>query len=422
MSTSTTQPPLGSASAALIHKAQQFYTLNYKPREMILDRGKGARLYDLDGKEYIDLSSGIAVSSLGHQHPKLLKALHRQSRKLWHTSNVFYTEPPIRLAEKLVELSGFARRVYLCNSGTEANEAAIKLVRKYAADKGRDPAHREIISFAGSFHGRTLAAVTATAQPKYHQGFEPLPPGFVYCSKFNDEAAISSMVSDKTCAIFVEPVQGEGGVVPAKPGFLKYLRSLCDNVGALLVVDEIQAGMGRTGTMFAYTQDGIVPDVVTLAKALGCGLPIGAMLVGEKASETFQFGSHGSTFGGNPVMSAVALEAIKILSSKQISESVQENHIIMMNMLDSFNRELDMFSELRGRGLMIGAELKSTYKGQANAIADLARKEGVLVLIAGPDVLRFLPPLNITKKEINRGLLRLRNALVKFKADMPHAA
>ena len=416
MITSTAQPPLGRVSAGLIHKAQQFFTLNYKPREMILDRGKGARLYDLDGKEYIDLSSGIAVSSLGHQHPKLLKALRRQSRKLWHTSNVFYTEPSIRLAEKLVELSGFAHRVYLCNSGTEANEAAIKLVRKYAADKGRDPAHREIISFAGSFHGRTLAAVTATAQPKYHQGFEPLPPGFVYCPKFNDEAAISSMVSDKTCAIFVEPVQGEGGVVPAKPGFLQYLRSLCDKYGALLVVDEIQAGMGRTGTMFAHTQDGVVPDVVTLAKALGCGLPIGAMLVGEKASETFQFGSHGSTFGGNPVMSAVALEAIKILSSKQISELVRENHITMMNMLEGLNKDLDMFSELRGRGLMIGAELNSAYKGQANTIADLARKEGVLVLIAGPDVLRFLPPLNITKKDINKGLFRLRNALVKFKA------
>ena len=230
------------------------------------------------------------------------------------------------------------------------------------------------------------------------------------------------MVSDKTCAIFVEPVQGEGGVVPAKPGFLQHLRSLCDSVGALLVVDEIQAGMGRTGTMFAYTQDGVAPDVVTLAKALGCGLPIGAMLVGERASETFQFGSHGSTFGGNPVMSAVALEAIKILSSHQIFDNVKENHILMMNMLGDINKELDMFSELRGRGLMLGAELKSTYKGQANAMADLARKEGVLVLIAGPDVLRFLPPLNITKKEINKGLLRLRNALVKFKAGLTPAA
>jgi len=423
MSNEKSHPPLGPVSAALVEKARNFYTLNYKPREMILDRGRGAVIYDLDGNDYIDLGSGIAVASLGHCHPRLVKILNKQSKKLWHTSNVFYTEPPIRLAEKLVELSGFARRVYLCNSGTEANEAAIKLVRKYAADRGRDPSHREIISFAGSFHGRTLAAVTATAQPKYHQGFEPLPPGFVYCGKFNDEAAISALVNDKTCAIFVEPVQGEGGVVPAKAGFLQHLRMLCDKVGALLVVDEIQAGMARTGTMFAHAQDEVAPDVVTLAKALGCGLPIGAMLVGEKAAETFQFGSHGSTFGGNPVMAAVALEAITILSLPQITKNVKERHIQLFKSLGEINAEFDLFSDLRGRGLMVGAELKTAYKGQANAIADLARKEGVLVLIAGPDVLRFLPPLNITERELNKGLLRLRNAIVIFMQEFkPPAA
>jgi acetylornithine/N-succinyldiaminopimelate aminotransferase len=422
MSKEKSQTPLGSLSAALIDKARNFYTLNYKPREMILDRGCGAVIYDLDGNDYIDLGAGIAVTSLGHCHPKLIKALKKQSKKLWHTSNVFYTEPPIHLAEKLVALSGFARRVYLCNSGTEANEAAIKLVRKYAADRGRDPSQREIISFAGSFHGRTLAAVTATAQPKYHQGFEPLPPGFVYCGKFNDEAAISALVNDKTCAIFVEPVQGEGGVVPAKHGFLQHLRMLCEKVGALLVVDEIQAGMARTGTMFAHAQDAVTPDVVTLAKALGCGLPIGAMLVGEKAAETFQFGSHGSTFGGNPVMAAVALEAITILSSPQITKNVKERNIQLLESLAGMNAEFDLFSDLRGRGLMVGAELKTAYKGQANAIADLARKEGVLVLIAGPDVLRFLPPLNITQRELQKGLLRLRNAIMKFKQEFKPAA
>jgi acetylornithine/N-succinyldiaminopimelate aminotransferase len=422
MSNEKTQYPLGSRSATLIEKAKNFYTLNYKPREMILDRGRGAVIYDLDGNDYIDLGSGIAVASLGHSHPKLIKMLNKQSKKLWHTSNVFYTEPPIRLAEKLVELSGFARRVYLCNSGTEANEAAIKLVRKYAADRGRDPSHREIISFAGSFHGRTLAAVTATAQPKYHQGFEPLPPGFVYCGKFNDEAAISALVNDRTCAIFVEPVQGEGGVVPAKPGFLQHLRMLCDRVGALLVVDEIQAGMARTGTMFAHAQDEVTPDLVTLAKALGCGLPIGALLVGEKAAETFQFGSHGSTFGGNPVIAAVALEAITILSTRQINVNVKERNMQIVESMSKINAEFDLFSELRGRGLMVGAELKSPYKGQANTIADMARKEGVLVLIAGPDVLRFLPPLNISRRDLEKGLLRLRNAISKFKRDLKTAS
>lgn len=418
-----TLPPkshnLGALSAELVKKGQTYYTANYKPREMILDRGKGATVWDLDGNDYIDLGAGIAVCSLGHQDPDLLKALDEQSRKLWHTSNVFFTEPPIRLAEKLVELSkGVGKRVYLCNSGTEANEAAIKLVRKYAADKGRAPDHREIISFTGSFHGRTLAAVTATAQPKYQQGFEPLPGGFVYCDPFNDEAAIEKLVTERTCAIFVEPVQGEGGIIPAKPGFLKHLRALCDKVGALLVMDEIQAGIFRTGTFLACEQDEVVPDIVTWAKALGCGMPIGAMLVGEKAADTFQFGSHGSTFGGNPVMSAVALAAVTKLSSKEIIDNVNEKSIMIRESISKINAELDMFAEVRGRGLMLGAELKAPYAGNSNPIADVLRKHGVLVLVAGPNVLRFVPPLNITKDEVESGLLRFRNGMAEYKASL----
>jgi acetylornithine/N-succinyldiaminopimelate aminotransferase len=210
---------LGALSEELIAKGRKYYVPNYKPRDMILDHGKGSVVWDLDGRDYIDLGAGIAVCSLGHQDPDLLAALDAQSRKLWHTSNIFFTEPPIRLAEKLVELACFAQKVFLCNSGAEANEAAIKLVRKYAADKGKPPSARNIISFNGSFHGRTLATVTLTAQPKYHIGFEPMPAGFIYCEKFNDEAAIEALVDENTCAIFVEPVQGEGGVMPAKPGF-----------------------------------------------------------------------------------------------------------------------------------------------------------------------------------------------------------
>lgn len=414
-----TLPPsthnLGALSAELIDKGRQYYVPNYKPREMILDRGQGSTVWDLDGKDYIDLGAGIAVNSLGHQDPDLLAALDAQSRKLWHTSNVFYTEPPIRLAELLVESADFAKKIYFCNSGAEANEAAIKLVRKYAADQGRPPEKREIISFYGSFHGRTLAAVTATAQPKYQQGYEPLPPGFVYCERFNDEALIASMVNEKTCAIMVEPVQGEGGVIPAKPGFLKHLKMLCEKVGALLVIDEIQAGIGRTGTLFAYEQDGVVPDIVTLAKALGCGLPIGAMLVGDKASETFQFGSHGSTFGGNPVMTAVAFAAVSKIKRPEILQGAVDKGAWLREQLALINNDLAIFSEVRGRGLMIGAQLVPAYAGQANAIADLARKEGVLVLVAGPDVLRFVPPLTISEAEFGQGLLRLRNALVTFK-------
>lgn len=410
--------PLGTESSTLIKKGQTYYVPNYKPREMILDRGEGATVWDLDGNDYIDLGSGIAVNSLGHQDPDLLAALDAQSRKLWHTSNVFFTEPPIKLAELLVESADFAKKVYLCNSGAEANEAAIKLVRKYAADKGRPPESRNIITFAGSFHGRTLATVTATAQPKYQQGFEPLPGGFVYCDKFNDEAAIAALVNEHTAAILVEPVQGEGGVLPAKPGFLKLLKSLCEKHGALLVLDEIQAGMGRTGTLFAYEQDGVVPDVVTLAKALGCGIPVGAMLVGEKAAEVLQFGSHGTTFGGNPLMAAVAHAAVTKLKRPEILQAAHTKGDWLRGQLAALNQELDLFSEVRGRGLMIGAELKAAHAGNANAIADLARKHGVLILVAGPNVLRFLPPLTISDAEFAAGMARVKLALVEYKASV----
>lgn len=423
---SHTLPPsthhLGARSKELVAKGQRYYTPNYKPREMILDRGKGARVWDLDGGEYIDLSAGIAVCSLGHQDPDLMAAMTEQMHKLWHTSNVFFTEPPIRLAEKLVETSGFAERVYLCNSGAEANEAAIKLVRKYAADHGRGPERRNIITFTGSFHGRTLAAVTATAQPKYQQGYEPLPGGFVYCEHFNDEAAIEALVDEHTCAILVEPVQGEGGVMPAKPGYLKHLRALCDKAGALLVLDEIQAGMGRTGTLYAHTQDGVVPDIVTLAKALGGGVPIGAMLVGPKAADTFQFGSHGSTFGGNPIMAAVGLAALTKLNRPDVLENVGLRAEQLRETLADMDRTLGMFKEVRGRGLMIGAELRVPWAGNANALADAARRAGVLVLVAGPNVLRFLPPLTITEAELTEGLQRLQRALAGYKEQFPNGA
>lgn len=409
---------LSAYSAELIEKGQSYYTKNYKPREMILDHGKGSRVWDLEGKDYIDLGAGIAVCSLGHQDEDLLKALEAQARKLWHTSNVFFTEPPILLAEALVKASGFAKRVYLCNSGAEANEAAIKLVRKYAADKGKSPESRNIITFKGSFHGRTLATVTATAQPKYQEGYEPLPGGFVYCDTFNDEAAIEALVDENTAAIMVEPVQGEGGVIPAKPGYLKHLRALCDKVGALLVLDEIQAGIGRTGSLFAFEQDGIVPDIVTLAKALGGGMPIGATLVGEKVAETFQLGAHGSTFGGNPVMSAVALAALQKINQPALLKSVHEKGNLVRKHLSEINSEMGMFADIRGRGLMIGAELKAEYAGKSAEVSELSRKSGVLVLVAGPNVVRFVPPLTITEEELVEGMARFRQALIQFKQSV----
>ncbi|OHE87057.1 MAG: acetylornithine aminotransferase, partial [Lysobacterales bacterium RIFOXYD1_FULL_69_11] len=299
------------STADLYALAERYYVPVYRPRRIVLDRGRGSRVWDRDGVEYIDFGAGIAVNALGHAHPALLAALHEQAAKLWHTSNVFVSEPPLRLAQALVESSRFAKRVFFCNSGAEANEAAIKLARRWAAAQGRGPARRTILSFRGSFHGRTLAAVTATAQPKYHEGFEPLPPGFAY-SDFNDLAAAERAMADgSVCAVLVEPVQGEGGVTPATPEFLVGLRELCDRHGALLVCDEIQCGMGRTGHLFASHGYGVAPDVVTLAKALGGGFPIGAMLVGTRAAETLSFGAHGTTFGGNPLAAAVAGAALK---------------------------------------------------------------------------------------------------------------
>jgi acetylornithine/N-succinyldiaminopimelate aminotransferase len=399
---------------SLIAKGRKYYTHAYKPREMILDRGVGAMVWDLDGNEYVDLGAGIAVTGLGHRNKDLFNALMGQAKKLWHTSNIFFTEPPVLLAEELVKASKFARRVFLVNSGTEANEAAIKLARKYAADKARPPERREIISFTGSFHGRSLAAVTATAQPKYHAGFEPLPQGFRYC-KFNDFEAIAQMANENTCAIIVEAIQGEGGITPAAPGFLKHLQDLCHKYDALLMFDEVQCGMGRSGKLFAYSHEvGIKPDVVTLAKALGGGMPIGAMLVGEKAENTFQFGSHGSTFGGNPLACAVARVALKKLQTSALQKNIRERSKQLVSALKAINKQHNIFADIRGRGLMIGAELVVRYHGKAGDITECARTHGVLVLQAGPNVLRFVPALNITEKEMKEGTKRLGHAIEAY--------
>lgn len=402
-------------SEKLVEQGYEYFVPNYKPRRMILDHGKGARVWDKDGNDYIDLGAGIAVSALGHHHPVLTKALHEQVDKLWHTSNVYFTEPTVQLAKALVEKSRFAKRVLFTNSGSETNEAAIKLVRKYAADNGRDPEHREIVTFKGSFHGRTLAAVTATAQPKYQIGYEPLPGGFVYAEAFNSEEAVNKVVSDKTCAILVEPVQGEGGIVPFKKGFLNFLRKKCDEVGALLMFDQVQCGMGRTGKLFSHWhEEGCVPDTVSLAKALGCGFPIGALLVGEKAAETFNFGSHGSTFGGNPMATAVAGKALEIISSAETEKNVAARSKQTFDFLNKLKDDLGVFTEVRGLGLMIGAELIPEYHGKAGDIMEEARLHGAMVLVAGPNVCRFLPPLNITEAELAEGLERFGEALRHF--------
>jgi acetylornithine/N-succinyldiaminopimelate aminotransferase len=398
----------------LLGYGRDYYLPVYRPRQMILERGRGSRLWDIEGREYVDLAGGIAVCALGHCHPELTAALVEQAGKLWHTSNVFYSEPPLRLAQELVAASRFAERVFLCNSGAEANEAAIKLVRKWAAAQGRTPERRVIVTFRGSFHGRTLATVTATAQPKYQEGYEPLPGGFRYVD-FNDIAQLeAAMAGGDVAAVMLEPIQGEGGVMPAAPGFLPAVRALCDQHGALLVLDEIQCGMGRSGALFAHWQDDVVPDIVTLAKALGGGMPIGAMLAGPKVAETMQFGAHGTTFGGNPLAAAVARVALRKLASDEIAANVRRQERAIRDGLDAINRELGLFTEVRGRGLMLGAVLAPAHAGKAGAILDLAAAHGLLLLQAGPDVLRFVPALNIDDDDVAEGLARLRKALEVF--------
>ena len=400
--------------SSLVELGKRYWLPVYKPRELVLDRGMGARVWDTEQREYIDFGAGIAVNALGHQDPDLLAALTEQAHKLWHSSNVFYTEPPLHLAQELVEASGFAERVFLCNSGAEANEAAIKLVRKWASAQGRPVDKRVIVTFRGSFHGRTLATVTATAQPKYQEGYEPLPGGFRYLD-FNDVTALeAAFAAGDIAAVMLEPVQGEGGVLPAAPGYLKRVRELCDAHDALLVLDEIQCGMGRTGTLFAHTQDSVTPDIVTLAKALGCGFPIGAMLTGPKVAQVMQFGAHGTTFGGNPMAAAVARVALRKLSAAEVLKNVQRQSDALREALMSIGTELGVFSQVRGRGLMLGAVLVDTYRGKAGDVLDVAAAYGLLMLQAGPDVLRFVPPLNISDEDLSEGLSRLRAALRAF--------
>jgi len=402
------------ATAALVGLGQRYTLPVYKPRQVILERGRGSRVWDIEGREYVDFAGGIAVCGLGHCDPELVATLTEQAGKLWHTSNVFYSEPPVRLVQELVEASRFAERAFLCNSGTEANEAAIKLVRKWATAQGRAPERRVIVTCHGSFHGRTLAAVTATAQPKYQAGYEPLPGGFRYVD-FNDlDALEAAMAGGDVCAVMLEPVQGEGGVMPARDGYLAGVRALCDRHDALLVLDEIQCGMGRTGPLFAHWSDGATPDIVTLAKALGGGIPIGALLAGPKVAEAMQFGAHGTTFGGNPLAAAVARVVLRRLQSPEIVANVDWQSAVLRAALQAVDAELDVFAEVRGRGLMLGAVLAPKYAGRAGELLDLAAAEGLLLLQAGPDVLRFVPALNITEGEVAEGLGRLERALRAF--------
>ncbi|MFV6614643.1 bifunctional acetylornithine/succinyldiaminopimelate transaminase [Klebsiella pneumoniae] len=382
----------------------------YAPAEFIPVKGKGSRVWDQQGKEYIDFAGGIAVTALGHCHPALVAALHQQGEMLWHTSNVFTNEPALRLGRKLVEAT-FAERVVFMNSGTEANETAFKLARHYAVTR-HSPYKTKIIAFHNAFHGRSLFTVSVGGQPKYSDGFGPKPADIVHVP-FNDLQAVKAVMDDHTCAVVVEPIQGEGGVTAATPAFLQGLRELCDQHQALLVFDEVQCGMGRTGSLFAYMHYGVTPDILTSAKALGGGFPISAMLTTHEIASAFHAGSHGSTYGGNPLACAVANAAFDLINTPAVLDGVSAKRELFVKHLQRLDAEFDLFSDIRGMGLLIGAELKPQHKGRARDFLYAAADAGVMVLNAGPDVMRFVPSLIIDEQDITEGMARFAQAVAK---------
>lgn len=388
----------------------QYMVPNYAPAQWLPVRGQGSRLWDQHGRDYLDLAAGIAVTSLGHCHPAMVKALTEQAQQLWHVSNTLTNEPALRLARKLVDAT-FAERVFFCNSGAEANEAAFKLARKVASD--RDPARDEIIAASNSFHGRTLFTVSVGGQPKYSEGFGPRPQAISHVP-YNDIAALRAAVSARTCAIVVEPVQGEGGVLPASREYLQAARELADAHGALLIFDEVQTGVGRTGALYAYQQYGVTPDILTSAKGLGGGFPIGAMLTTTEIAKHFSVGTHGTTYGGNPLACAVAEAVIDTVNTAEVQANVTARAAQLRAGLEALNAELGLFAEVRGMGLLLGAVLNDHYTGRAGEVVAKAAEAGVIVLQAGPNVVRFAPSLVIGEDDVSEALGRLGSALQAF--------
>jgi succinylornithine aminotransferase len=380
----------------------------FSPADFVPDRGLGSRIRDTEGREYIDFSGGIAVTALGHAHPELLKVLHEQGDKLWHISNGFTNEPVLRLAKRLTDLT-FADRAFFANSGAEANEAALKLARRYAIETS-GPDKIEIISFTQSFHGRTLFTVSVGGQPKYAEGFGPTPQGLTHLP-YNDLARAREAIGPQTCAVIVEPIQGEGGVVPADPAFLEGLREACDKHGALLIFDEVQTGVGRSGTLYAYMQYGVTPDILTTAKALGNGFPIGAMLATERIAAHFKVGVHGTTYGGNPLGAAIADKVVELISDPKLIAGVSVRGEAIRAHLARINERFSIFREIRGKGLLLGAELADSFKDRAKDVSNAAAKHGAIMLIAGPNVLRFAPSLIMPMSDLDEGFARIEKAI-----------
>jgi acetylornithine/N-succinyldiaminopimelate aminotransferase len=399
-----------SSNKSLKERGDKVFIGTYARYPAAMVKGSGCRLTDADGREYLDFMAGIAVCGLGHGHPKITEAICRQAADLVHVSNLYYTEPQIDLAEMVVG-NTFGEKLFLCNSGAEANEAAIKLARISSAE-GR----YKIISLSGSFHGRTLATVAATGQPKFHKGFEPLPEGFLH-APFGDLAALEQMIDSSTCAILCEPLQGEGGVRPLDKEYLQGIKALCDKHGLLLIFDEIQTGIGRTGTLFAYQQLEIVPDILTMAKALGSGLPIGGMLTTARIAESFVPGTHASTFGGNPVASAAAVATLQIMLSDGFLEGVRKKGEYFRGELAGLaERFPTLLSSVRGMGLLVGAVLTEQGVAYGTEIVNKMFDRGFLMNFAGNVVLRFVPPLIVTEEEIDLLVAALAEVLSDYSA------
>lgn len=378
----------------IMHTADQVIAATYKRFPIVLERGEGCTVWDTRGRRYTDFVSGIAVCNLGHAHPRIADAVALQAKTLVHVSNLYYTIPQVELAQTLVEQS-FADRVFFGNSGAEANEAAIKLARKYFHDHGQ-PERSRIVTMEKSFHGRTMATLSATGQEKIRKGFDPVLNGFSFVS-FNDIDALDAAVDDSTCAVMLEPIQGEGGVRCPDAGYLQQVRQLCDRRGVLMILDEIQTGMGRTGRLFAHEHDGVTPDIMTLAKALANGLPMGAMLATETVAAAFGFGAHGSTFGGTPLVSAAALETLKIMGEEKIVDRARDTGTYFKDALLGLRDRHPRIVEVRGRGLLLGLQLDSP----ADDLVPACMEKGFLVNCVQGDTLRFVPPLIIGKTEID---------------------
>jgi len=377
-----------------IKTADTVMAKTYKRFPICISRGKGCTLWDETGKAYTDFVSGIAVCNLGHAHPRVVEALCRQADTLWHVSNLYYTRPQTQLAAWLTSHS-FADRAFFCNSGAEANEAAIKLARKYFSEKGAAGRFR-IISMEKSFHGRTMATLSATGQDKIKKGFDPVLPGFEFVP-FNDLGALRSKIDASVCAVILEPVQGEGGVRCPDPPYLKAVRNICDDAGALLIFDEIQTGMGRTGKLFAYEHFGVAPDIMTLAKALANGLPIGAMLASEKVAAAFGPGSHASTFGGTPIVTAAALAVLNTIAEERILEHCTRIGVYFKEKLNILKDRHDAIADVRGMGLLLGMQLKR----DGAPVVEKCMQKGFLINCIQDTILRFIPPLIIEKEAID---------------------